>query len=214
VDGSDRTGAAAGGVLRLRASVDGTVLFLHAVGGERVDPGEVIATIGDVAVVWVWADLYERDLAKVQLAAQAPTPLPAEVSVRAWPGQAFPGTVDFVSPSVDEGSRTVKLRVTVPNPDGRLLSGMFAGVRVFLPGDERTLAVPRDAVLEDEGRAFVFVHHHDDFYVRRPVTTGRAWGDRLEITAGLQGGETIVARGAFLLKSDVLRSKMGAGCAD
>jgi cobalt-zinc-cadmium efflux system membrane fusion protein len=91
---------------------------------------------------------------------------------------------------------------------------MFATVHVLLPGDENALVLPRDAVLEDEGRSFVFLHHHDAFYVRRPVTTGRAWGDRVEITGGLTGDETIVAEGAFLLKSDVLRSKMGAGCAD
>ena len=206
--------AAASGVLRLRASVDGTVLSLHAVGGEPAHSEEVMVTVGDIAVVWVWADLYERDLAKLTLAKQQPESLPAEVVVRAWPDQSFPGTVDFVSPSIDEASRTVKLRVTVPNPDGRLLAGMFATVQVLLPGDEHALVLPREAVLEDEGRSFVFVHHHDDFYVRRPVTAGRAWGDRVEITGGLQGDEIVVAEGAFLLKSDVLRSKMGAGCAD
>lgn len=214
---ASRLGAAGdgtAGTLRLRASVDGTVLFLHAVGGEQVGPEQVVATIGDLATVWVWADLYERDLSRLPAAGPVPAPLPADVTVRAWPGRSFPGTVDFVSPSVEEGSRTVKLRVTVPNPDGRLLAGMFAGVRVYLPGDGQALAVPRDAVLEDEGRRFVFVYHHDDYYVRRPVTAGRAWGDRLEITEGLRGDETLVAEGAFLLKSDVLRSKMGAGCAD
>lgn len=205
------TGAAdaTGGLLRLRASADGTVLYLHAVGGEPARPDEVMATVGDIAVVWVWADLYERDLAKLP-----PAPLPAEIAVRAWPDRPFAGTVDFISPSIDEVSRTVKLRVTVPNPDGRLLAGMFATVQVLLPGREHALVLPRDAVLDDEGRSFVFVHHHDDFYLRRPVTVGRAWGDRVEVTEGLRGDETVVAEGAFLLKSDVLRSKMGAGCAD
>jgi cobalt-zinc-cadmium efflux system membrane fusion protein len=69
-------------------------------------------------------------------------------------------------------------------------------------------------VLEDEGRSFVFVHLQGEFYVRRPVTTGRTWAGWVEITQGLQPGQVVVAEGAFLLKSDVLRSKMGAGCAD
>ncbi len=207
-----RLGAAddeATGRVALRSSVDGTVLFLHAVAGEPARPEDVMATVGDVASVWVWADLYERDLSRL-----APAPLPATVRVRAWPDVDFAGTVDFISPSIDEASRTIKLRVSVANPDHKLMTGMFAAVNVLLPGDAEALALPAAAVLEDEGRRFVFVLHHDDFYVRRPVTVGRAWGDRVEITGGLKGDETIVAEGSFLLKSDVLRSKMGAGCAD
>lgn len=207
--GAGATADEAAGKVALRASVDGTVLFLHAVAGEPARPEDVMATVGDVASVWVWADLYERDLSRL-----APAPLPATVRVRAWPEVDFAGTVDFISPSIDEASRTIKLRVSVPNPDHKLMTGMFAAVNVLLPGDAEALALPAAAVLEDEGRRFVFVLHHDDFYVRRPVTVGRAWGDRVEITGGLQGDETVVAEGAFLLKSDVLRSKMGAGCAD
>ncbi len=199
----------AGGRLVLRAPVDGTVLSLHAVYGEIAGPGEPMATVGDNGAVWVWADVYEHELARVSGGTTTAT-----VTVKAYPGEEFPGTVDFISPVMDEASRTVKLRVGVDNPQGRLLAGMFAAVQLLLPGDETALALPRDAVLEDEGRAFVFVHHHDDFYVRRPVTTGRAWGDRIEVVAGLNGDETVVAEGSFLLKSDVLRSKMGAGCAD
>jgi membrane fusion protein, heavy metal efflux system len=199
----------ADGRLVLRAPADGTVLALHAVVGENAETGAPLVTVGDNGAVWVWADVYERDLARVAGGTTA-----ASVAVKAYPGEDFPGTVDFVSPAMSETSRTVKVRVAVDNPRGRLLAGMFASVRVLLPGDEQALTLPRGAVLEDEGRAFVFVHHHDDFYVRRPVTTGRAWGDRVEVVAGLNGGETVVAEGSFLLKSDVLRSKMGAGCAD
>jgi cobalt-zinc-cadmium efflux system membrane fusion protein len=91
---------------------------------------------------------------------------------------------------------------------------MFANVKLFLPGEEQALAVPKAAVLSDEGRSFVFVHHHGDYYLRRPVLTGRNWAQWTEIKRGLSGGEQIVTDGCFLLKSDVLRSKMGAGCAD
>jgi len=115
---------------------------------------------------------------------------------------------------MDESSRTVKVRVEAKNDDRRLLAGMFATVKVFLPGTDETLAVPKAAVLEDEGRSFVFIHHHDDYYVRRPVMAGRAWAGWVELKAGLKEAQTVVADGAFLMKSDVLRSKMGAGCAD
>ncbi|MCX7008701.1 MAG: efflux RND transporter periplasmic adaptor subunit, partial [Kiritimatiellaeota bacterium] len=76
------------------------------------------------------------------------------------------------------------------------------------------VAVPKAAVLKDEGADFVFTHLQGDYFVRQPVTKGRESTDEVEITAGLRAGQDIVAEGAFLLKSDVLRAKMGAGCAD
>lgn len=201
------------GRLDLRAPVDGAVLVLHAVPGEVARTDESLVTVGDNSTVWIWADLYERDIAAVQRG-QTAGKLPAAVSVKAYPGEEFAGTVDLVSPAMDESSRTVKVRIEVKNPDGRLLPGMFAAVNLFLSGPDQTLAVPRNAVLEDEGRFFVFVHHQGEYYVRRPVEVGRAWAGWFEITEGLAPAQTVVADGSFLLKSDVLRSKMGAGCAD
>lgn len=201
------------GRLTLRAPASGTVLALHAVPGEVARTEEPLAAIGDNATMWVWADLYERDIARFARSRIAPR-LAATVTVKAYPGEEFRGTVDFVSPAMDEASRTVRLRIAVANPRGRLFAGMFADVKVFLPGAEQALALPRTAVLEDAGRSFVFIHHHGDYYVRRPVEPGRSWGERVEVLRGLKGGEVVVADGSFLLKSDVLRSKMGAGCAD
>jgi cobalt-zinc-cadmium efflux system membrane fusion protein len=91
---------------------------------------------------------------------------------------------------------------------------MFAAVRLGLPGDEQVLAVPRPAVMVDEGLPFVFVPHHGEYWIRRAVRTGREWDGWIEVKGGIQAGQKVAADGAFLLKSDVLRSKMGAGCAD
>lgn len=201
------------GRLVLLAPMDGTVLDMHAVSGEFVTTEASLVTAGDNTTVWVWADLYEREISAVRRG-QAIEKLAASVSVKAYPGEEFPGVVDLVSPAMDEVSRTVKVRVEVENGDGLLLSGMFAAVKLFLPGTDEVIAVPRDAVLEDEGRSFVFVHHQGDYYVRRPVITGRTWAGWVEIEKGLQPTQTVVTEGAFLMKSDVLRSKMGAGCAD
>jgi len=204
---------AANGRLALRSPAAGTVLEIHAVAGEVARSEASLVTVGDNSAVWVWADLYERDIAVVSKH-QKENPLDATVAVKAFPDRAFPGTVDFISPAMSKTSRTVKVRVAVPNASGDLLAGMFAAVSLFLPGGDEQLTVPRCSILEDEGRSFVFVHHEGDYYVRRPVTPGRSLGDQLEIRRGLTGDETIVTDGAFLMKSDVLRSKMGAGCAD
>jgi membrane fusion protein, heavy metal efflux system len=201
------------GRLMLRAPMDGTVLMMHAVSGEVAKTEQSLVTVGDSSTVWVWADLYERDLAAV-MREQAAAKLSAAVTVKAYQGEDFPGVVDLVSPAMDESSRTIKVRIAVKNPDGRLLAGMFASITLFLPGTEEALAVPKDAVLTDEGRSFVFIHHHDDYYVRRPVVTGRSWAGLVEIKQGLVPSQVVVTEGAFLMKSDILRSKMGAGCAD
>jgi cobalt-zinc-cadmium efflux system membrane fusion protein len=207
------TGGTAGGRVVLRAPLDGTVLVMHAVSGEVARTNESLITVGDNTTVWVWADLYERDIATVKKG-QATQKLAASISVKAYPGEDFPGTVDLVIPAMDESSRTVKVRAEVKNTDGRLLAGMFAAVKLFLPGTDETLAVPRSAVLTDEGRSFVFIRHQGEYYVRRPVVVGRIWAGWVEVKKGLEPGQTVVVEGAFLMKSDVLRSKMGAGCAD
>lgn len=201
------------GRLVVRAPVAGRVADMHAVAGEAAKAGETVMVIGRTDPVWVLADLYEDRLAAVQdrLAAG---PIDAAVSVRAFPDRAFAGTLDLLGTVMQRASRTVKARITVANPDGRLRPGMFAQVRVDLPGASHALAVPRAAVMRDAGRDFVFVPHHDAYWVRRPVRTGRAWAGWIEVTDGLAAGQRVAADGAFLLKSDVLRSKMGAGCAD
>lgn len=200
------------GMLTLRAPAAGVVLEMHAVPGELVRPDPSILTVGDLSRLWLWADLYEDQLAAVL--AHDRSRLRAGVSVKAFPGEVFPGTVDFVGPTMNEKTRTVKVRIALDNAAGKLRAGMFAAVQLYLPGTDEGLAVPRGAVLTDEGRSFVFLHHHGEWFVRRPVEAARASVDWIEIRRGLVGGETVAVDGAFLMKSDVLRSKMGAGCAD
>lgn len=201
------------GRLVLRAPSRGVVLAMHAVAGEVAKSETSLLTVGDNSALWVWADLYERDIAVVTRA-QARQLLEAAIDVKAFAGESFAGTVDFISPAMNESSRTVKLRIAVPNPNGRLLAGMFANVNIYIPGDEQKFTLPREAVIEDEGRSFVFVHHVGDYFVRRPVRTGKRFAGLVEIDSGIREDMLVVTEGAFLLKSDVLRSKMGAGCAD
>ena len=115
---------------------------------------------------------------------------------------------------MEERTRTVKVRATVENTDRLLRPGMFSEIRMSVGIREEALAIPEGALLSDEGRDFVFRHWKEEYYVRRPVKRGREFPDRVEITGGLEPGDRIVTDGAFLLKSDILREKMGAGCAD
>jgi len=203
------------GRLTVRAPVAGTIIEKHAVTGEMVEPGKDLMLLSDLRTVWVWANVHSRDLAKL-LAAEKRGALAVEITVDAFPGRQFKGVLDYVGATMSEQTRTVKVRATVDNSGMELRPGMFCEATIFLGNGQaqEVLAVPRSAVFLDEGKAFVFKHWKDDFYVRQDVNKGREFSGMVEILDGLQVGETVVAEGAFLLKSDVLREKMGAGCAD
>ena len=201
------------GTLPVRAPLEGTIIEKHAVVGELVEPGSDVMLLADLTTVWVWADIYEQDLPRL-IRARNLGPIPVNVLVRAFPGQPFEGKIDYVGATMEERTRTVKVRATVENTDRLLRPGMFSEIRMGVGIREEALAIPEGALLSDEGRDFVFRHWKEEYYVRRPVKRGREFPDRVEITGGLEPGDRIVTDGAFLLKSDILREKMGAGCAD
>jgi len=199
--------------LATRSPLSGTVVERHAAIGELIEPGKEVMLVADLTTVWVWANVHERDLAAL-IKARKLGPIPVSIMVPSFPGKSFTGKIDYIGVTVDERTRTVKVRAPVGNPDLALRPGMFCEVRAGIGAEEGVLTVPRVAVLADEDQEFVFVHWKDDFYMRRPVVTGRAVGGLIELVQGLRAGETVIAEGSFLLKSDVLRKKMGAGCAD
>jgi cobalt-zinc-cadmium efflux system membrane fusion protein len=203
------------GRLSIRAPVTGTIIEKHAVIGETAESGKDLMLLSDLTTVWVWANVNSRDLGKL-LAAEKRGPVSVEIAVAAFPDRRFKGVLDYVGTTMNEQSRTVKVRVTVDNSGLELRPGMFCEASISLgngqPDD--VLAVPRTAVLSDEGKSFVFKYWKDDYFVRQDVRQGRDFFGMVEINNGLQAGDTIATDGAFLLKSDVLREKMGAGCAD
>lgn len=199
------------GLLTVTAPIAGTVIEKYASAGERVEAGKEILLLSDLSEVWVWANIREGDLALLQPHADD---LTCDIETPGLPGQTFSGKLDVISGQMNAETRTVKARFRVANREGRLKPGMFVNVRVMLPARDSVVAVPEIAVLADAGQSFVFVHKEGEYWVRRPVTTGDTFREFVEIKEGLSLGQTVIADGAFLLKSDVLREKMGAGCAD
>jgi cobalt-zinc-cadmium efflux system membrane fusion protein len=199
------------GVFSLRSAQNGTVLERSINAGEQVEPGKELFLISDLSEVWVWANIKEEEL--LQLTSLKDT-IVAEVQVPGLGSKTYRGLMDVVSGKINEQTRSARARISVGNPDGLLRPGMFVNIRLLLPGTQQTVFVPQVAVLADEGRQFVFVHKEGDYWIRRPVTTGERFNDQVSIIKGLTPGQKIIADGSFMLKSDVLREKMGAGCAD
>ena len=199
------------GVIAVRAPRNGTVLEGHVNTGEYVESGKELFVLSDLSEVWVWANLKESDALTLN---PSGSKIPAEVTAQGSGGKKYQGTLDVISGMMHEQTRTVRARITISNSEGLLRPGMFVNVKLLLPGGENVVTVPKVAVLADEGRIFVFVHKEGDYWIRRPVALGETFGDQVIIRNGLTSGQKIIADGSFLLKSDVLRKKMGAGCAD
>jgi len=201
------------GSLAVRAPINGTIIGKHAVVGELVEPGKDTMILADLDSVWVWGGVYERDLGLL-LKRKLADGIPVEFSVPAFPETQFRGQMNYIAATMDEATRTIKVRTIIDNKDRRLRPGMFCQGRILITTDEEVLAIPKAALLSDEGVDFVFTHMQDAYYLRTNIKRGRDFAEGVEILNGITPGQTLVTEGAFVLKSDALRSKMGAGCAD
>jgi len=139
--------------------------------------------------------VYEPEIGKVKVG------MPAQFTLAALPGRTLSGRVVFIDPQVDPKTRTVKVRIELPNPGGALKPEMF-GEAVLLGGAHRGLSVPMDAVLDSGTRKVVFLALGDGRFQPREVGTGTRMGDRVEILTGLQAGQTVVDRAGFLVDSE------------
>lgn len=187
--------------LVLRAPAAGIVVEKHAQAGARIMPGIPLYHIADLSSVWIEAEVFEKDLSLVHEGQVA------SVSLEAYPGEAFTGRVTYVYPTVSMEARTGRVRLEIPNPDGRLKPGMFASVRLDAPPTAVEVTVPRTAVLDTGERSVVFVRDETGALVPRDVRTGLASGDRIQILDGLVAGETVVSSAAFLIDAE---SSLGA----
>lgn len=182
----------------LKAPLDGTVVERSVTVGQLVgaDPAQMLYTIADLNVLQVVAEVYERDLSRVAKG------IPVSVTVEAYPGETFSGTIAYVGDVVDPNTRTIRVRCSVTNRGLKLKPEMFARVNLKVGSGASVLVLPKEAVMEVGGQEFVFVQTADGKYVRRPVVTGVSAGDTVQIRQGVEAGERVVVKGALLLKGE------------
>ena len=200
------------------APIDGRVVDRHLIVGEVVDRSDTVFTIADLRDVWVWVDVYSRDIARVRVGDAA------IVRTDAWPDRAFTGAVGYLSDHVDPVSRALRARVDLANPDGALKPGMFANVTIHDPrptgagegesadgGVPAPLSVPAAALRRWGSRSAVFVRTGPRRYERREVQTGARNDERVEVLDGLRLGDEVVVSGGFLLDSEANEHAIGGG---
>ena len=187
--------------------IDGLVVERPVTLGQMVDPTTTLFTVMDLSQVWVLVDVTERDLAQVQLGQTA------VARVAAYPDRAYTGTITSIGAVVEPRTRTIRVRVALPNDRGELKPGMFARVTLAgTAGETREgLFVPQAAVQRDGDTPLLFVQRGEHTFERRDVELGRSSGEWLEVARGVSEGETVVTAGSFLLKSELHKARLGGG---
>lgn len=193
--------------LTLHAPASGVVIEKNVVDGQAIQAGQTLYTIADLSEVWIDAELREADAGNVREGSGA------TIELAAVPGRPFKGRVEYVYPTLQEVSRTLRARVAVANSEGRLKPGMYATVRITTP-TRRALTVPASAVIRTGQRSMVFVDMGGGSLMPHEVETGRTGQEYVEVLSGVEPGQRVVTSAQFLLDSEsnlaeVMRAMMG-----
>jgi cobalt-zinc-cadmium efflux system membrane fusion protein len=201
-------GRGGGSGIRVIAPIAGVITQTHATRGEVIEAGAPLFTITDPAHLWVVGQVPELDLSAAREGASA------TLTVAAFPNERFSGHLDFVAPALDESSRTLPVRFALDLVDGevdpRLRAGLFGRLEIAPEGaGPEALVVPDDALSRIDGEDVVFVASEDGLTFRPVVVEiGRRDGDRIELLTGVEEGTRIVTRGAFALRSHLVRGEL------
>lgn len=181
--------------LVIYSPISGHVMKKNTYENQYVSPEETLYVIADHSTVWVQVDIYENEIPLIKVGDSA------NMSLASFPGEEFNGEVTFISPHIDQKTRTVKVRLEFPNPDLKLLPEMYANVNLKKPIGEK-LTIPKSAVLRTGKQDIVFVSRGDGVMQIRKVMLGQKAGGYYEVIRGLKDGEEVVSRANFLIDSE------------
>ncbi len=199
-----------GETMEIASPAHGIVLAQYVKPGEKVDNLTSMMTIADPDLLRVSFNVYEKDIAGIKLGQKV------IVESIAYPNQEFKGEIVFVSPSVDVDTRAIKIRVDVKNEEHLLKFGMFVTGKILAPITEKTLVLPDEAIQEVEGKNVVFVPKEGeaDEFLLKEIKKGMASEEKTQILMGLEEGQSVVGKGSFYLKSELLKGELEEGHAD
>lgn len=182
--------------LTIAAPADGVVIGAPPVEGMRFQAGDTVFQIADLDTIWLIADVSEQDLALVRIG-QA-----VKITIDAYPGEDVHGEVEFIYPELSTETRTVQLRIALPNPDGLLRPGMF-GTAELAAGDSRpVLSIPDAAVIDSGTRKVALVALGEGRFEPREVRVGMRGDGYFEVLEGLSDGEAVVTQANFLIDAE------------
>jgi RND family efflux transporter MFP subunit len=190
--------------IEIDSPATGVITERNAFATAYVQPGTKLYTIADLSTVWVNAQVFQTDIERIKVGD------PATITTDAWPGRPFRGRVNFIYPQVDETTRTVKVRIEIPNAKMQYSLGMFVNIGLGAPMG-RQLTIPASGVFQSGMRQIAFVDKGGGYFEPREVETGDRAGDDLVVLKGLKAGEHIVTSANFLIDSESqLQAAMGS----
>jgi cobalt-zinc-cadmium efflux system membrane fusion protein len=192
----------------VRAPFSGTVVAREAVAGTRVEPGTELFRVADLSEMWMKLAIPEKLLANLREGSTV------DVRFEAYPDTTFTGALTWIGYQVDPETRLVEARAVLANQHGLLRSGMFGEASPARATRLAGLAVPESAVQEIDGRDVVFAQLQSDLFEARVIQKGATESGRTTVLAGLDKDDAIALSGGYILKSEFMKSKFGAGCAD
>jgi cobalt-zinc-cadmium efflux system membrane fusion protein len=199
VANASRSVGSANASYTVSAPLSGYVTKVNKSIGEQVQPGEAIIEISNLDIVWVEAPIFERDLSRLAGNVSATFTTPA------YPDQEFKGVVLDIGAVIDEQTRASKVIFQLPNAGRALRLGMQANVRLDAGEQVTAMLIPKEAVLEHEGKQIVYVLLSGEEFERREVVVGDEMGNKIAVLSGLNKGERVVTQGAYQLKLQELR---------
>ncbi|MCG3136618.1 MAG: Multidrug resistance protein MdtA [Phycisphaerae bacterium] len=188
--------------------LEGVIVERHSVVGELAALDKPLLAIADTSVMWAMLDVYENDLAQVAVG-QTVT-----LSLDGLRGETFRGTITWISTQVDPQTRTLKVRAELDNTGGLLRANMYGKALIIVYDQQPLLVVPKSAVQWDGCCNIVFVQSNNDLYEPRKVRLGYEASEYFVVLDGLAEGETVVTQGSFLLKTEIMKGSIGAGCCE
>ena len=186
----------------VKAPASGIVIERKATPGMVITPGQELFRLTDQRSLWLIAAVNEADLGSLRVGQQV------RVQVRAYGDRSFSGRILRLGEELDPATRTLQVRVHVPNPGAVLKPGMFASAEIRRESSRSALFAPQAAIQEVNGQPCVFVQTGATSFAVRPVLPGASRDGRVEVTSGLKAGDRIVVKGAFLVKSQLLKGSL------
>jgi len=178
------------------APQDGVVSSLSVRDGMYVKPANRVMSLADLSSVWLLAEVFERQANWVKVGQ------PAEVSLAFLPGRTWEGKVEYIYPSLDPKTRTLKARLRFPNPDEALKPNMYANVKIYGGPKDDVVVIPIEALIRTGREERVIIALGEGRFESRPVRAGIESGEWVEVIEGIEPGEDLVVSGQFLIDSE------------